>query len=179
MGRPGTTPKPATPPSPSRGRPGAVKVPYLLDDHASDLLLIDPIVETKKVQMVDLKLTQTAAEFESIVDSHYPDKSTTPYPPAGKVPDPLETQLDTELGLNPTPVTLAELDGILSLFLTENRSLDGLPMATPANRDAFYQRQRHVGDIKAKQINMQTHWRAQQDLLNREAMLQLAKALQK
>ena len=152
-------------PSTSPGLPSTAAPPHGLPD-----TVIDAAIAQAEKDILDLDLHQGAAEFSDLVDAAYP--------PEKKPVDPIETALDQEIALGPE-ITLLKLDTMLSHYLTENRSLDGLPMRTPAERDEFYRRQRHVADLKAKQINMQTHYRAQQDEMNRKALDGLTSMLQR
>jgi|GEM_PF-5686735 len=166
MGRPGTTPKPATPPSPSRGRPGAVKVPYLLDDHASDLLLIDPVVEA-----VDTKLVESAVDFEAIVDSHYP--------PEGKVIDPLEAAVDKDISAvgDVTLIMLDTADDIYFNLITEQSALP--PKRDGTKSDQYWTLNKKIDLQKQLLVSLGRRWRWQEDKLNREIMSKHTEALRK
>jgi len=166
MGRPGTTPKPATPPSPSRGRPGAVKVPYLLDDHASDLLLIDPVVEA-----VDTKLVESAVDFEAIVDSHYPLE--------GKVIDPLEAAVDKDISAvgDVTLIMLDTADDIYFNLITEQSALP--PKRDGTKSDQYWTLNKKIDLQKQLLVSLGRRWRWQEDKLNREIMSKHTEALRK
>ena len=166
MGRPGTTPKPATPPSPSRGRPGGVKTPYLLDDHASDLLLIDPVVEA-----VDTKLVESAVDFEAIVDSHYP--------PEGKVIDPLEAAVDKDISAvgDVTLIMLDTADDIYFNLITKQSALP--PKRDGTKSDQYWTLNKKIDLQKQLLVSLGRRWRWQEDKLNREIMSKHTEALRK